>query len=363
MKKILALLSVFVLSFSVANAGELTITGNAKASYAIVSSDGTAAKADQAKGLGISNEFTLGASGELDNGYTWSYAIDIDAVESSATNDDAKLTVSVPDVGTFGIFLGEGGLGRDNAASQSVISRPSDTSYAEGMTDTFDIDGFDNIQYHTPSGLLPFGTTFKIGHAPSARATNGGDFKATGLVNDRVATPDTASAGGITLDGGGATATQYQVVVSEIPMADGLTIGADYMEFSGVLNASDQAPESGAYYATYAVGPAVIGYSKSFAALAVNSLTTEQVEQVENRKYSIGFNVNDNLSISYENEESEPTTQEAATTQYVMESEGLQAAYTMGGMTLGVAMNDHQNAGYTQNQDVKDTVFTVQMAF
>jgi len=362
MKKVIALLSVFVLSFSVANAGELTITGNAKASYAIVSSDGTAAKADQAKGLGISNEFTLGASGELDNGYTWSYAIDIDAVESSATNDDAKLTVSVPDVGTFGIFLGEGGLGRDNAASQSVISRPSDTSYAEGMTDTFDIDGFDNIQYHTPSGLLPFGTTFKIGHAPSARATNGGDFKATGLVNDRVATPDTASAGGITLDGGGATATQYQVVVSEIPMADGLTIGADYMEFSGVLNASDQAPESGAYYATYAVGPAVIGYSKSFAALAVNSLTTEQVEQVENRKYSIGFNVNDNLSISYENEESEPTTQEAATTQYVMESEGLQAAYTMGGMTLGVAMNDHQNAGYTQNQDVKDTVFTVQMA-
>ena len=78
MKKLIALLSVVLFSFGVAKAGELTITGNAKASYAIVSSDGTAAAADTAPGLGISNEFTLGASGELDNGYTWSYAIDID---------------------------------------------------------------------------------------------------------------------------------------------------------------------------------------------------------------------------------------------------------------------------------------------
>ena len=46
-----------------------------------------------------------------------------------------------------------------------------------------------------------------------------------------------------------------------------------------------------------------------------------------------------------------------------MESTGIQAAYTMGGMTLGVAMNDHENASYTQNKDIKDTVFTVKMAF
>ena len=48
------------------------------------------------KRSGIENEFTLGASGELDNGYTWSYAVDIDSVESSATNDDAKLTLTTP---------------------------------------------------------------------------------------------------------------------------------------------------------------------------------------------------------------------------------------------------------------------------
>ena len=57
------------------------------------------------------------------------------------------------------------------------------------------------------------------------------------------------------------------------------------------------------------------------------------VEYVENTKYSVAFNVNDNLSISYENEESEPNTTANSTT-YTLESTG-EATYTMGGMTLG----------------------------
>ena len=357
MKKIIAILSVVLFSFGVAKAGELSVTGSASASYAITSSDGTAASNDSAKGLGIENEFTLGASGELDNGYTWSYAVDIDAVESSATNDDAKLTLTTP-MGTIGMFLGEGGLGVDNAASQSVIARPSDTSFNEQMTDTYDIDGYDNIQYHTPADMLPFGITAKIGYAPSGLATAANDFTDTGTTNNRLATTDTASAGGITLHAGGSSVSHYQVKAAPI---DGLTIGADYVEFSGVLGSTEQAPESGSYFATYSFGPAVIGFSETFLAAPMSAITA-QVETVENSKFSIGINVNDNLSVSYEEEESQPKLNTEATV-YTMTSTGIQAAYTMGGMTLGVAMNDHENAGYTDNKDVKDTVFTVEMAF
>jgi hypothetical protein len=46
-----------------------------------------------------------------------------------------------------------------------------------------------------------------------------------------------------------------------------------------------------------------------------------------------------------------------------MESTGIQAAYTMGGMTVAVAMNDHENAQYTDTKDIKDTVVSVAMAF
>ena len=361
MKKIIAMLSVVLFSFGVAKAGELSITGSAKASYAIASSDGTAAAVDLEKGLGISNEFTLGASGELDNGYTWKYAVDIDAVESGATNDDAQLSVTTPQ-GTIGIFLGEGGLGVDNAASQSVISRPSDTSYGEGMYDTYDIDGYDNIQYHTPAGMLPYGISFKVGYAPSGQATNANDHKAAGSINTQTMTTDDSATGGITAALKSQSATHYQVKATEIPMLDGLAIGADFFEVSGGNGSIQQKPESGAYYLTYAAGPAVIGYSKNFTSFPVNVTTADTLESVENTKYSIGVNVNDNLSISYENETSQPQTTRNAT-QYEMESTGIQAAYTMGGMTLGVAMNDHTNATYTENKDVKDTVFTVEMAF
>ena len=86
-------------------------------------------------------------------------------------------------------------------------------------------------------------------------------------------------------------------------------------------------------------------------------------ESIEGTKYSISVNVNDDLSISYENEESNPDNTTAATANYTMEASGIQAAYTMGGMTLGLLLNEHENATYAQNKNVKDTVFSVAMAF
>ena len=100
------LVAITALSFSVAQAGELSVTGAAKASYVISSSDSTAAKNDIAKGLGVSNEFTLSASGELDNGFTWNYATDIDG---ATVQDDGKLTITTG-MGTLGIFISEGAV-------------------------------------------------------------------------------------------------------------------------------------------------------------------------------------------------------------------------------------------------------------
>ena len=161
----------------------------------------------------------------------------------------------------------------------------------------------------------------------------------------------------------GKSATHYQVKAAPV---DGLEIGADYVDYKGVTKASgtlSQNPESGSYYATYAIGPATIGYSKSFTAFAIGAYNQDNTESVEGTKYSIAFNVNDDLSISYENEESNPDNQTAATANYTLEATGLQAAYTMGGMTLAIAQNSFENAQYTNNTDVKDTVFSVAMAF
>ena len=216
---------------------------------------GAAAAIEQGKGLGVTNEFSLSASGELDNGMSWNYKQDIDG---NTTQDDAQLTLTT-DIGTFGVFISEGGLDTDNTASQSVISRPSDTSFNEGMFDTFDLSGANTLQYHTPADLLPFGITAKIAYAPSSSSAGSvNDYKATGAAN---LGSFTASSTGFNSTAApfaqtsamGKTATHYQVKASPI---DGLNIGADYVDYDGVVGAPEQAPESGSYYLTYAAGPA-----------------------------------------------------------------------------------------------------------
>ena len=364
LKALLVALTAF--SFSVANAGDLSITGSAKASYSITSSDNATAKIEQDKGLGVTNEFSLSASGELDNGMSWNYKQDIDG---TTTQDDAQLTLTT-DFGTVGVFISEGGLDVDNTASQSVISRPSDTSYNEGMVDSWDISGMNTIQYHTPADLLPFGIMGKVAHAPSLTA-GVNDYKATGAANAKAYdAPGTGATFWLSttdplaqkINNMGDSATHYQVKIGAIPYLDGLALGADYLDIAGQLT-GEQAAESGSYYGTYAAGMFSIGYSKSYLATMIQGVGVDALESIEGTKYSVAANINDDFSISYEKEESSPNTQTNATAMFDLESTGIQAAYTMGGMTLAVAMNDHQNARYQENNDVKDTVFSVAMAF
>lgn len=354
------LVALTTLSFSVAQAGDLAITGDAKASYAITSSDSGSGALQQGKGLGVSNEFTLSASGELDNGMSWSYAQDIDG---ATQQDDGKLTLTTG-YGTVGIFISEGGLETINKSSQSVISRPSDTSYGENMLDNFNLSGMNTLQYHTPADLLPFGVSAKVAYAPaSGSAASVNSYKAGGSAVTEGFTAATAvgttAAPFSQTAVMGRSATHYQVTAAPI---DGLTVGADYVEWSGVEGATAQSPESGAYYATYAAGPVSVGYAKGYLATAIGTVS-DILESIESTKYSIAANVNDNFSISYEHEESNPDFVTAATATYTLESTGIQAAYTMGGMTLAIAMNNHENAKYQDGVDIKDTVFSVAMAF
>ena len=89
-KFLLVVLSSVSLSFA-SFAGELTVTGSAKASYVIGGADEA-----QDKGVGVSNELTFGASGELDNGFTWTYAMELDGNDGGAhDNDDSKLVIGM----------------------------------------------------------------------------------------------------------------------------------------------------------------------------------------------------------------------------------------------------------------------------
>ena len=343
--------------FASANAGELSVSGTAKATYNIQSG-----KTNAGKGLGITNELNFTASGELDNGYTWSYSMELDpgattpsgssdTSPGNAQNDDTKMTLATP-YGTVGVFISEGGLDVEDAASQSVYVRPTDMGDPSGTSDNFTIDSYNNIQYHTPADLLPFGTSFKV-----AYATDLSDTAAGSSGNNKGAVSTHAT------DFVGENATEYQIKAAPI---DGLGIGASYFDFSGEgVTKNDQEAESGAYYATYASGPVSVGYSKAYKAVllsdAIGLTTATTVSDYDQTNVSIAFAASDDLSVSYERETSEANRIDDTSTE--QESTSVQVAYTMGGMTLAVAHSSHDNNGYVVGANTDQTVLAVTMAF
>ena len=363
--KIILTLFAAVSLISSATAGELTVTGTAKATYSVISggdSDGSTT----GKGLGIANEIDFGASGELDNGWTWNYQIQLDPGNTTgsdkdvAQNDDSQLTLTT-NFGTIGLFISEGGLNVDDAASASVYGRATDLGITDGIVEGLGIDGTNSIQYHTPAGLLPYGTTVKLGYAPSKGAVDG-------------VSANTA-AGAYSLYGN--RVEQYQITTSPV---EGLKIFADYYRESDAGNTTNvvvQEQESGSIAASYTTGPVKVGISRTLnAPLILGGATTTAIaghsadtynsaaaRLYTTNKYSIAFNATDSLSVSYEYEKSnrEKITNEA--TEYDIKARAIQAAYTMGGMTLALSHAKIDNVSYTNNNDSTETLLAVTMAF
>jgi hypothetical protein len=347
-KTLLVLVSSFAISFA-ATAGELTISGAAKASYAIGGADDS-----NSKGIGVGNELNATASGELDNGFTWSYSTELDPADGgAATNDDSQLVIGMGGLGTVGFFDSEGGLSQELGYGIGALG----TGYDWGSTLTvqagLDVSSHPNVQYHLPADLLPFGLTAKVGYVPNMTDGQGNSFKNKGPVSP------------LTDDGN--QMTGYAITAKPI---DGLTIGADYHETSGHLTTTKLEPSSGNAFAQYAAGNFKIGYSRGGyepGLTAKNGVVTEYT----NTSMGIEFAVNDQLSVSYNDEEFEAKKNVAIAagaasntkTTVTTEHESIQVAYNMGGATLGVALVEAKNDDYTAGKDTKMSIFTLAMEF
>jgi len=359
----IAVLASLVIS-AVSFAGELTVTGNAKATYTIKGSDSTTALSDGGKGIGIANEFTLSASGETDGGIAWKYAQDIDG---ATVQDDASLTLGIPGFGTFGIFVSEGGIsskygwspavyapGTDYGTNGNSSASTADTG-ASVVPFTYgdDIGGFNNFQYHTPADILPFGISAKVAYAPNTGANANASSDASGSL------PNIED---------GRSATQYQVNAAPI---DGLAVTASYFKKNDMVTTYKYGYEAGGASAKYAIGPVTIGYGKFYVQPAVaKANATIHTLDYENTSYGIAFNVNESFAISYTKEDSDANKKTVVTgtnadtkTTVTTSVSSIQAAYTMGGMTLTVAQKGINDSDYTAGLDQKETTIAVSLAF
>jgi hypothetical protein len=292
----------------------------------------------------------------------WTYAQDIDG---ATVQDDAAMSLNTP-FGLFKACVHECGLSANLAFDNSVYGAGSDygmagtsaatTSAGDDATNFTwgtNISSYNNVQFHTPADLLPFGITVKVGYAPEMDGT---------MNSSNAAASSSESGNGV---------TQYRVDATPI---DGLTLSASYLEIDDAKadsTATVQGAEHGGVAVKYAFGPATIGYGKFYVAPTLGAATagTARVIDYENSSWSIGVAANDNLSFSYnlessdENNKTETVTNTTTRTTTEFEIRTIQAAYTMGGMTLTVANKKLENMDYTDDKDAAETVFSVSMAF
>jgi hypothetical protein len=347
-KTLLVLVSSFAISFA-ATAGELTISGAAKASYVIGGADNS-----QSKGVGVGNELNATASGEMDNGFTWSYSTEIDPADGgTATNDDSQLVIGMGDMGTVGFFDSEGGLSQELGYGIGALG----TGYDWGSTMTvqagIDVSSHPNVQYHLPADLLPFGIAAKVGYVPNMTDGQGNSFKNSGPINSVSLT--------------GQTMTGYNLTAAPI---DGLKIGGDYHTTDGQTSDAAHLSESGNYFAQYAMGNFKLGYSKGHVSVGIKDKNAA-VTEYENTSMGVEFAVNDALSVSYNDEEFEAKKNVAIAagaasntkTTVTSEQQTIQIAYNLGGATLGVALIEVDNADYTASNEETKSIFTLAMEF
>jgi hypothetical protein len=347
MKNIAKILFVAISSFSLmfsANAGELSVSGTAKATYNATSGQ------QKDNGIGVANELSFKASGEMDNGYAWSYSMALDPTESgtssstaypasgSALNDDTSITVTMNDLGTAKICVSTCGNNKKYAYSADAYGKMSDTGLSEGINFPTDEGGYASIQYHTPE--LPFGTTGSIAH---------GNTKSDGQSSNAQADS-------------GDSATFYSLVTKPI---DGLTLSGSYYTVNNYADGSthDQEQEGGAYGVKYSAGNLTVGYGKSFLAPEISAIDSAAVEYYENTGISVGYAVNDDLTLSYTDETGERNYLTSTTTVYDIEVQSIQAAYSLGGATLSVARTDYENIGYADGVDATETIIALSFAF
>ncbi len=355
------LLSIFasVVITSSAYAGEVSVTGTAAFSYSIAGSDSSTGANNAGKAIGIANEVAFNASGELDNGWAWSWQAELDSGgegTSGAGIDDAQVKITT-DMGTVGIFTSEGSLSSAKFGwDVTSHGAASDNGMAGGMGHGSNLGSFNSVQYHMPAGLLPFGITGKAGKSIGDTSINSKNA-AGAVITQSITNSVSGTANAFTAD----TVSEY--TVSATPL-EGLTLSADYFDPGSVGTLTAQQPESGHWSAKYAAGAWSVGYGKGHIATAVTtaSLAASTYEDYETTSLAVAFNVNDNLSISYSDEES--TVSHTDTTADIdLTITSIQAAYTMGGLTVALAMDDIENTGYTSNQDEKETLLTFTFAF
>jgi outer membrane protein OmpU len=332
-----------------AQAGEMSVSGSFNATYSTQTGTAGAANAnmlttgDHGKGIGNDKDVTFSGSGELDNGWTFSgYTLMKDNFDVSSS----ALSMTMGSLGTISTGSQTGGNSTKYDVQTPMAYEEVDDGGAVSLSANYVGNWGDNnsLVYASPSfDLGDMSAVVHIEYSPEASGSSPNDGGVTSS-----ATWGSGQSLGLILSGYGATFGVY---------------GAERSTESQTVGVQDAF--AGVAYINYSFGPVSVGYSESYhddglqgAAAGANTdkLVGTATGIFESNTYSIAFNVNDNLSVSYAKAEDtfdaqstggEGTT--TATADVTMDMKSIQAAYSMGAMSIKAYRTETDNVNYATN--------------
>ena len=331
----LSALAGSLVAFS-ANAGELSVSGGAKLSY--VGDTGNEDNAVDGNRFGMQRLVTMSGSGDLENGMS----VSLVHTFATSTGDGSTSTISL-DMGSMGtLTYGQDsyqvGIAQIDDIVPTAVEEVSDgvalnatesASSAAIGGNTYEADmGGNGFSYSLPMGDM---ATVVVGLAPGG---------------EDALTDDGGNSG--TRDGDGSDSSVHVVLN---PM-DGLTIAAGTGERVNGNNMDDMETIA----VKYTMGPISAGIQVTD--IDLEAANSGQNGDSEMTVIGVAFNVNDALSISYGEQETEIDGQSLD-----QEIEGFSIGYSMGGMTFQAHSNEGKNLGGTASNSSEHTELTVSFAF
>jgi len=326
-KKIgLTALAGSLVAVSAANAGALSVTGAASITYS--GNDAGTGASDFSQ----SDSVTFSGGGEMDNGWNVTASFELDSNEHAGTSNMDSRSIKI-DTNGMGVvtFSGHGG-----SSAFGAVDDVTPTAYGE----SFDILGTGNDQANATTGTSIFNAIGSAGDDNMFHYTSGD------LVDGfKISASYVPSNGTTEVESSTDLALEYTGV-------DGLTLGYAVGENNASGGTSNL--DLTTMYIKYAYGPVTVGYQES------EQDSTAATNDDDFEAMGITYQVSDDLTVGY-NE----STFDDGNKDTDQENSNLSATYTMGSMTLSVAMAEEKNRGGSTRSvdDVKGYAINLAFAF
>ena len=316
------------------SAVEYSMTGNAKIEFA--SQDyPTGAESLNGKGIGVNSDLTLNASGELDNGYTVSFTQVFDT-DGALSNTSSQVAIGM---GSLGSLHFNNKFGAKANGIDDVMPAAYNETW-DGMALTTDNPSF--FGSSTASGSIDY----RIPAMDFAGAT----------INASVTLDSAADVGPATAGSIATNSTNGEAYTIQVAHESGLELGGGWEKIENGTSASTGSDEKNAtVYAKFAMGPLSVGYQEAYQ----NSANGAEDNSAE--FMGIAYTAGD-LSVSY-GESQLANEGIGGSTVVERQLDSVQAAYTMGAMTISGALSETSNAGGTAGNTYEESRISVAFAF